>query len=82
MYSTSMMSTPPAANPRSARARSERVSGSASVDLHGGHGGGGSIVSLKTVSGMCLGFGFGGVLTFGGDAETAAQARGVELAGQ
>jgi hypothetical protein len=38
------------------------VSGSASVDLHGGHGGGGSIVSLKTVSGMCLGFGFGGAL--------------------
>jgi len=38
------------------------VSGGASVDLHGGHGGGGSIVSLKTVSGMCLGFGFGGAV--------------------
>jgi hypothetical protein len=38
------------------------VSGSASVDLQGGHGGGGNIVSLKTVSGMCLGFGFGGAL--------------------
>jgi hypothetical protein len=38
------------------------VAGSASVDLHGGHGGGLSIVSLKTVTGMCLGFGFGGAL--------------------
>ena len=38
------------------------VSGSASVDLHGGHGGGGSIVSLKTITGMCIGFGFGGAL--------------------
>jgi hypothetical protein len=38
------------------------VAGSASIDLHGGHGGGGSIVSLKTVSGMCLGFGFGGAV--------------------
>lgn len=38
------------------------VAGSASIDLHGGHGGGGSIVSLKTVSGMLLGFGFGGVV--------------------
>jgi hypothetical protein len=38
------------------------VSGSAGIDLHGGHGGGGSIVSLKTVSGMCLGFGFGGAV--------------------
>jgi hypothetical protein len=35
---------------------------SASVDLQGGHGGGLSIVSLKTVTGMCLGFGFGGAL--------------------
>ncbi len=38
------------------------TSGGASVDLHGGHGGGGSIVSLKTVSAMLLGFGFGGAL--------------------
>jgi hypothetical protein len=38
------------------------VASSASLDLHGGHGGGGSIVSLKTVSGMCLGFGFGGAV--------------------
>lgn len=38
------------------------VAGSAAIDLHGGHGGGGSIVSLKTVSGMFLGFGFGGAL--------------------
>ena len=38
------------------------VAGSASVDMHGGHGGGGSIVSLKTISGMCLGFGFGGAV--------------------
>jgi hypothetical protein len=35
---------------------------SGSVDVHGGHGGGGSIVSLKTVSAMLLGFGFGGAL--------------------
>ena len=32
------------------------------IDLHGGHGGGGSVVSLKTVSAMLLGFGFGGAL--------------------
>jgi hypothetical protein len=38
------------------------VSSGASIDVHGGHGGGGSIVSLKTVSGMCLGFGFGGAV--------------------
>ncbi|HEX4141668.1 MAG TPA: hypothetical protein VHY09_15070 [Candidatus Methylacidiphilales bacterium] len=38
------------------------VASSASVDLHGGHGGGLSIVSLKTITGMCLGFGFGGAL--------------------
>ncbi len=36
------------------------VSASGSVDLHGGHGGGASIVSLKTVSALLLGFGFGG----------------------
>ena len=35
---------------------------SGSVDIHGGHGGGGSIVSLKTVSAMLLGFGFGGAI--------------------
>ncbi len=35
---------------------------SGSVDLHGGHGGGASVVSLKTVSAMLLGFGFGGAL--------------------
>ena len=38
------------------------VGGSASIDLHGGHGGGLSIVSLKTVTGMLVGFGFGGAL--------------------
>ncbi len=38
------------------------VASSASVDMHGGHGGGLSIVSLKTITGMCLGFGFGGAL--------------------
>ena len=38
------------------------TSSSGSVDLHGGHGGGGSIVSLKTVSAMLLGFGFGGAI--------------------
>ena len=32
------------------------------IDLHGGHGGGSSVVSLKTVSAMLLGFGFGGAL--------------------
>jgi hypothetical protein len=36
------------------------VSASGSVDLHGGHGGGANIVSLKTVSALLLGFGFGG----------------------
>jgi hypothetical protein len=35
---------------------------SGSVDVHGGHGGGGSIVSIKTVSAMLLGFGFGGAI--------------------
>lgn len=35
---------------------------SGSVDLHGGHGGGGSIVSIKTISAMLLGFGFGGAI--------------------
>lgn len=38
------------------------TSSSGSLDLHGGHGGGGSVVSLKTVSAMLLGFGFGGAL--------------------
>ena len=38
------------------------TSSSGSVDLHGGHGGGGSIVSIKTVSAMLLGFGFGGAI--------------------
>ena len=35
---------------------------SGSVDLHGGHGGGANIVSIKTVSAMLLGFGFGGAI--------------------
>jgi hypothetical protein len=38
------------------------TSSSGSVDIHGGHGGGGSIVSIKTVSAMLLGFGFGGAI--------------------
>ncbi len=38
------------------------TSSSGSVDLQGGHGGGGSVVSIKTVSAMLLGFGFGGAL--------------------
>lgn len=38
------------------------ASSSGSIDLHGGHGGGGSIVSIKTVSAMLLGFGFGGAI--------------------
>ena len=36
------------------------VSASGSVDLQGGHGGGAGVVSLKTVSALLLGFGFGG----------------------
>jgi hypothetical protein len=38
------------------------TSSSGSVDLHGGHGGGSSVVSIKTVSAMLLGFGFGGAI--------------------
>jgi hypothetical protein len=40
----------------------DNTGGGGSIDLHGGHGGGGSVVSLKTVSAMLLGFGFGGAL--------------------
>jgi hypothetical protein len=36
--------------------------GGAGVDLQGGHGGGGNIVSIKTISAMLLGFGFGGAI--------------------
>ena len=38
------------------------TSSGGNIDLHGGHGGGASIVSLKTVSAMLLGFGFGGAI--------------------
>lgn len=38
------------------------TSSSGSVDVQGGHGGGASIVSIKTVSAMLLGFGFGGAI--------------------
>ncbi len=38
------------------------TSSSGSVDMSGGHGGGGGVVSLKTVSAMLLGFGFGGAI--------------------
>ena len=38
------------------------TSASGSVDVQGGHGGGSSIVSIKTVSAMLLGFGFGGAI--------------------
>ena len=38
------------------------TSASGSFDVHGGHGGGSNIVSIKTVSAMLLGFGFGGAL--------------------
>jgi hypothetical protein len=38
------------------------TSSSGGGDLHGGHGGGGSVVSIKTVSAMLLGFGFGGAI--------------------
>jgi hypothetical protein len=38
------------------------TSSSGSVDMSGGHGGGGGIVSIKTVSAMLLGFGFGGAI--------------------
>ena len=32
------------------------------IDTHGGHGGGGNIISIKTMSVMLLGFGLGGAL--------------------
>jgi hypothetical protein len=38
------------------------TSSSGSIDLHGGHGSGSSVVSLKTISAMLLGFGFGGAI--------------------
>jgi hypothetical protein len=38
------------------------ASASDNVDMSGGHGGGASIVSIKTVSAMLLGFGFGGAI--------------------
>jgi hypothetical protein len=38
------------------------TSSSGGVDVQGGHGGGGSIVSIKTISAMMLGFGFGGAI--------------------
>jgi len=38
------------------------TSSSGSVDLHGGHGSGANIVSIKTISAMLLGFGFGGAI--------------------
>jgi hypothetical protein len=38
------------------------TSSGGNIDMSGGHGGGGSIVSLKTVSAMLLGFGFGGAI--------------------
>jgi hypothetical protein len=38
------------------------TSSSGSVDMSGGHGSGAGIVSIKTVSGMLLGFGFGGAI--------------------
>jgi hypothetical protein len=38
------------------------TSSSGSVDVQGGHGGGSNIVSIKTVSAMLLGFGFGGAI--------------------
>ena len=38
------------------------TSSSGSVDVQGGHGGGGNIVSIKTISAMLLGFGFGGAI--------------------
>jgi hypothetical protein len=40
----------------------DNTGGGGSIDMHGGHGGGGSVVSLKTVSAMLLGFGFGGAI--------------------
>ena len=38
------------------------TSSSGSIDVQGGHGSGAGIVSMKTVSGMLLGFGFGGAI--------------------
>jgi hypothetical protein len=49
---------------------------SSSVDLHGGHGGGASIVSIKTVSAMLLGFGFGGAILEKNDFSVGVSALG------
>ena len=38
------------------------TSSGGSIDVHGGHGGGGSIISIKTISAMLLGFGLGGAI--------------------
>jgi len=38
------------------------TSSAENIDMSGGHGGGASIVSIKTVSAMLLGFGFGGAI--------------------
>ena len=38
------------------------VSGGDGIDAAGGHGSGSSVVSIKTVSAMLLGFGFGGAM--------------------
>ena len=38
------------------------TSSGGSIDVQGGHGGGAGIVSIKTVSAMLLGFGFGGAI--------------------
>lgn len=35
---------------------------SGSLDVHGGHGGGSNYLSLKSISAMLLGFGFGGAI--------------------
>lgn len=38
------------------------TSSGGAIDVQGGHGGGGGIVSVKTISAMLLGFGFGGAI--------------------
>jgi hypothetical protein len=52
------------------------TAGGAGVDLQGGHGGGGSIVSIKTVSAMLLGLGFGGAILEKSGFSTAIAAMG------
>jgi hypothetical protein len=40
------------------------TSSSGSIDMHGGHGSGSGYLTIKTISAMMLGFGFGGALLY------------------